>query len=123
MGEVIPFPVKNARTMPVARQPGPDQAVDLDRIARIAVFSVLIRALSHLGRGLTEGAKSEVELRGERMWLTREEIFEWAYALIDARDPLLVSLGPGGDTRLMRECGAAFRLTSECGFQQACGAH
>ena len=119
MGEVIPFPVKNARTMPVARAPEEGRVVDLDRLARIAAYSVLIKALSRLGRGLPAGAKTEVELHGERQWLTREEIFECAYALIDARDPLLVNLGPGGDRRVMREVSAAVRPMSERAYHGA----
>ena len=119
MGEVIPFPVKNAWTGPVARAPKEGRVVNLDRMARIAAFTVLIRALSHLGRGLPEGGEAEVVLHGEHRPMTREEIFECAYALIDARDPLLVSLGPGGDRRVMRDCGAAFRLMSENAVRSA----
>ena len=121
MGEVIPFPVKNARTKPVARAPEEGRIVDLDRMVRIAAFTVLIKALSRLGSGLPEGGGAMVTLHGDRRWLTREEIFERAYALIDARDPLLVSLGPGGDRRVMREVSGAVRPMSEKAFQRACG--
>ena len=120
MGEVIPFPIKSPRATPDVQKPVPASGVDLDRLAQIASYSVLIKAWSRIGAGLPAGGEAEVVFQGERWQVTREEAFECAYALIDARDVLLTSLGAGGDRRVMRECEAAFRLMSGRGFQRAC---
>ncbi len=115
MGEVVPFPIKNRRIKPAAprrqRVPAEAEPLDLDRLAKVAAYSVQIRALSRFAGALPGGGEAEVVFRGERRRLTRKQLFGWAYGMIEDRDPLLTNLGDRGAGRVMRECAAAFRLS------------